>query len=89
MATVIIVLAFPVYIARMTLEKSKVQVEEGAQFVGRSTCIECHKKEDDLWLGSHHDLAMDIATDSTVLGNFNNYEFRHKGKYAPYVPERW
>ncbi len=79
-ATVILVLAFPVYITRMTLEKSKEQVEEGAQFVGRSTCIECHKKEDDLWLGSHHDLAMDVANDSTVLGDFNNYEFRHKGK---------
>ena len=48
--------------------------------MGRSTCIECHKKEDDLWLGSHHDLAMDVANDTTVLGDFNNYEFRHKGK---------
>ncbi len=79
-ATVILVTAFPVYFARMSLDKSKGKVEEGAQFVGRSTCIECHKKEDDLWLGSHHDLAMDVANDTTVLGDFNNYEFRHNGK---------
>jgi Flp pilus assembly protein TadD len=78
-ATVIFVLAFPVYTIRMIIEKSKAPVESGALFVGRQTCIECHKKEDDLWLGSHHDLAMDSATDRTVLGNFNNYEFRHKG----------
>jgi tetratricopeptide (TPR) repeat protein len=79
-ATVILVTAFPVYFARISLDKSKGKVEEGAQFVGRSACIECHKKEDDLWLGSHHDLAMDVANDTTVLGDFNNYEFRHNGK---------
>ncbi|HWR74481.1 MAG TPA: multiheme c-type cytochrome, partial [Bacteroidales bacterium] len=79
-ATIILVIAFPVYIARMALERSKGEVREGAQFVGRNACIECHKKEDDLWLGSHHDLAMDVANDTTVLGNFSNYEFRHKGK---------
>ena len=48
--------------------------------MGRNSCIECHKKENDLWLGSHHDLAMDVANDTTVLGDFNNHEFRHKGK---------
>ncbi len=79
-ATVVFVAAFPLYISRMAIEKSRGQVEEKAQFVGRQTCIECHKKEDDLWLGSHHDLAMDVANDTTVLGDFNNYEFRHRGK---------
>ena len=79
-ATVIFVAAFPVYIARMALDRSNSPVDEEAQFVGRSTCIECHKKEDDLWLGSHHDLAMDVANDTTVLGDFSNHEFRHKGK---------
>ncbi|MDZ7635163.1 MAG: multiheme c-type cytochrome [Bacteroidales bacterium] len=79
-ATVIFVAAFPVYIARVALNKPEAQAEEGAQFVGRNACIECHKKENDLWLGSHHDLAMDVANDSTVLGDFNNHEFRHRGK---------
>ena len=79
LATALFVLAFPVYLIRTAVEKSKVPLETGAQFVGRATCIECHKKEDDLWLGSHHDMAMDTASESTVLGNFDNFEFRHNG----------
>ena len=41
-------------------------------YVGASTCIECHKEAYDNWIGSHHELAMQIANDSTVLGNFEN-----------------
>ncbi len=43
-------------------------------YVGASTCIECHKEEYASWEGSHHELAMQIANDSTVLGDFNNVE---------------
>ena len=32
--------------------------------------------------GSHHDLAMEIANDSTVLGNFDNYTLTHLGDAA-------
>lgn len=78
-ATLVMVLAFPVYVVRHFIEKSHSTMQDGPVFVGRQTCVECHKKEVDLWLGSHHDLAMDSATDKTVLGNFNNCEFRHKG----------
>jgi len=78
-ATAIIVLAFPIYMVRMAFADSDNIEPTGPQFVGRTTCIECHKKENDLWLGSHHDMAMDSATDKTVLGNFNNFEFKHKG----------
>jgi len=41
-------------------------------YVGDDKCKTCHEKEYDLWRGSHHDLAMQIANDSTVLGNFND-----------------
>jgi tetratricopeptide (TPR) repeat protein len=78
-ATLILVLAFPVYLVRHAIERDRSAQQEGPVFVGRQTCIECHKKEDDLWLGSHHDLAMDSATDKTVLGDFSDCEFRHKG----------
>ncbi|MFN8257054.1 MAG: tetratricopeptide repeat protein [Bacteroidales bacterium] len=78
-ATVVIVLAFPVYLVRVSLGKINKSSQAELQFVGRQTCIECHKKENDLWLGSHHDMAMDSATDKTVLGDFNNFEFRHNG----------
>ena len=41
-------------------------------YMGSGSCIECHKQEYDKWTGSHHDLAMQIANDSTILGDFNN-----------------
>jgi tetratricopeptide (TPR) repeat protein len=79
-ATIVIVLAFPVYLGRIFYERSLPATDSGPYYTGRSSCIECHKKEDDLWSGSHHDLAMDSATAATVLGNFDNYEYRHKGQ---------
>jgi len=48
-------------------------------FVGRQACMDCHKKEYNLWQDSHHDLAMQIVNDTTVLGNFNDASFTHFG----------
>jgi tetratricopeptide (TPR) repeat protein len=48
-------------------------------FVGRDKCQPCHKEAYETWIGSHHDLAMDVATDSTVLGDFNDVTFVHDG----------
>lgn len=79
-ATVVMVISFPVYLVRTALEKQGEELAQDPLFVGAATCIECHKREYDLWKGSHHDLAMDIATDSSVLGDFNNFEFRHRGE---------
>lgn len=50
-----------------------------AQFVGRETCVECHQKENELFMGSDHDHAMDTAIVSTVLGDFNDTEFEWNG----------
>ena len=54
---------------------------EGVQatFVGRSSCVECHQKEAAAFQESHHDLAMDLATEKTVLANFDNATFEHDG----------
>jgi Zn finger protein HypA/HybF involved in hydrogenase expression len=48
-------------------------------FVGGRVCAECHKAEYDLWSGSHHDLAMQNASDVTVLGDFGNKELDYYG----------
>ena len=48
-------------------------------YVGASTCIECHQDEYNKWVGSHHDLAMQTANDSTVLGNFDNIKVKIDG----------
>jgi tetratricopeptide (TPR) repeat protein len=51
-----------------------------AQYVGRASCIECHQPEAAAWSGSDHDLAMDLATDQTVLGDFKDAEFSRFGE---------
>ena len=43
-------------------------------YVGDANCVACHQTEVDLWKGSHHDLAMQVANEETVLGDFNNVE---------------
>ncbi|MCK9452665.1 MAG: tetratricopeptide repeat protein [Bacteroidales bacterium] len=41
-------------------------------YVGDAQCIQCHKTAYDSWKESDHDLAMQVAHDSTVLGDFND-----------------
>ncbi len=50
-----------------------------AEFVGSQTCIDCHQTEYTNWRNSHHDQAMKVANDSTILGNFSGVTFSHKG----------
>ncbi|MDW5290622.1 multiheme c-type cytochrome [Formosa sp. PL04] len=54
----------------VAVEDLKLQHEDG--FVGDSQCMTCHKGVFDDWKGSDHDLAMQVANDSTILGDFNN-----------------
>ena len=48
-------------------------------FVGSDKCISCHQEEGRLWQGSHHDWAMKLPADSTVLGNFDESAFEADG----------
>jgi len=50
-----------------------------ARFVGRAQCAACHAREEALWQGSHHALAMQAATRATVLAPFNGEKFAHFG----------
>ena len=50
-----------------------------AKFVGSAQCAKCHEEENARWNGSHHQLAMQPATASTVLGDFNNASFNNSG----------
>ena len=52
---------------------------EAAAFVGSETCAGCHRAEAELWRGSQHRLAMDHATDKSVLGDFNDATFEYYG----------
>lgn len=80
-ATIVIVLSVPLYLARTNLFNEKKDISDaGPQFVGKEACIDCHKIEYDLWTGSDHDLAMDYANENTVKGNFDNQELERDGK---------
>ena len=59
-------------------DKPEIDISN-ASFVGRQSCVECHEKEYHSWKGSDHDMAMDSATEETVLGDFNNATFERDG----------
>ncbi len=50
-----------------------------AEFVGRAACLSCHEEQAALWRGSHHDRAMEQATEETVLGDFADASFTYAG----------
>lgn len=73
LATALIILSVPAYLVRETYMSQAHEINKGEyQFVGKEECVDCHKIEYDLWVGSDHDLAMDLANDSTVLGDFDD-----------------
>ena len=53
-----------------------------ATFVGSETCAGCHQTEAKLWNASQHKVAMQHATEKTVLGNFNDASFDHYGVHS-------
>ncbi len=48
-----------------------------AVYVGRANCVGCHQAEAQLYQGSHHDQAMQLATPESVLADFDNATFQH------------
>ena len=48
-------------------------------FTGSEACKSCHADEFANWQGSHHDLAMQLPSAQTVLGNFNDATFTYNG----------
>jgi predicted CXXCH cytochrome family protein len=50
-----------------------------ATYVADTQCGDCHAKAAEAWRGSHHQRAMEIASAQTVLGDFANAKFTHKG----------
>jgi tetratricopeptide (TPR) repeat protein len=51
-----------------------------ATYVGAVACAGCHVAEVEAWQGSHHDLAMQVASEQTVLGDFADAKFRSAGQ---------
>jgi len=81
-ATLVIVLAFPAYLLRQHHWPADSGAEQFARagFVGRESCRPCHQAQCNAFDGSHHDLAMDRATEESVLADFDDTEFTLGGE---------
>ncbi|HUZ91975.1 MAG TPA: multiheme c-type cytochrome, partial [Methylocella sp.] len=51
---------------------AEAQIDTPADFVGAAACAGCHMAETERWKTSHHALAMQKASASTVLGDFGH-----------------
>lgn len=56
-----------------------VLAESEPTYVGAAACAECHKEEAKAWSQSHHALAMQEASSSTVLGDFDSKSIEYAG----------
>jgi Tfp pilus assembly protein PilF len=78
-ASLIIIVLIPIAGIRFKSQQLKLNTISEPVFVGGKKCLECHENEFRLWETSHHAHAMAHANDTTVLGDFNNVEFRENG----------
>ncbi|MGA9270704.1 MAG: tetratricopeptide repeat protein [Lutimonas sp.] len=53
-------------------EVSALKIESVDGYVGDQNCTECHEQAAADWKNSHHDKAMQVVSENTVLGNFDN-----------------
>jgi len=60
----------------LAAEFADAQPQAHADYVGAATCKQCHESEFKAWSGSHHQLAMQEANATTVLGDFDNAKFK-------------
>ena len=78
-ATLIIILSIPAYMLKVKYFHRLPAPKPETTFVGSKKCIDCHRAEYDRWQNSLHDRAMEVANESTVLGDFNNAVVKFHG----------
>jgi Flp pilus assembly protein TadD len=54
-------------------------------FVGGNACAACHASQAEAWRGSHHDLAMQVADEQSVLGDFSDATFEYFGMVTRFL----
>ena len=58
---------------------SSLEAATASGFLGDQACQSCHQEEYQEWQGSHHDLAMQPASEASVLGDFSGVTFAYRG----------
>ena len=49
------------------------------EYVGEKACQSCHQAASEEWNGSHHQLAMQVANEGSVLADFGHTRFSKDG----------
>src|SRR5215472_8576509 len=62
--------------------------DEPAKYAGVEVCSGCHAAQAEAWKGSHHALAMQKATEATVLGDFAGAQVEHFGVWTTFFRDR-
>ena len=78
-ATLIIIVSLLIYSFKETNRQSIIKEIQAPTLVGSKACAQCHKHEYEEWQQSHHAKAMTVASEETVLGDFNNKIFTNNG----------
>ncbi len=81
-AVIVAAIGLGFYLLNGIESAGKAPGASAATFVGSDTCAGCHQAEAQLWRGSHHKLAMDHATETSVLGDFNDSSFDNYGVHS-------
>lgn len=68
------------YILKQLSKENDKHMAISATYIGSKSCIECHKLAYDLWLKSDHYFAMDTASETSVLGDFDDVELELNGQ---------
>ena len=77
----VIVVSIPLSLLRSRPQARPATGESApATFAGSASCRECHAAAFNKWKGSDHERAMDVATEQTVLGDFDDVTFTSRGK---------
>jgi tetratricopeptide (TPR) repeat protein len=63
----------------------KAQAIAEARHVGGAECAACHAKEHAAWKGSDHDLAMQVADEKSMLGDFSGAKFTYAGTTSTFT----
>jgi predicted CXXCH cytochrome family protein len=58
---------------------SRADSGPAGEHVGAAECARCHPAQARAWTDSHHDLAMQVADEQTVLGDFSDARFTDAG----------
>ena len=74
-AALVILLSPVLYLLKTGMVEPPPVNDNRPEFVGSEKCKKCHETAYKEWQGSHHDLAMDVANETTVLGDFSDVRY--------------